>query len=91
GGLAVLLETAGSDVTEQFEDIGHSDQARAILTRLQIGVVNGEATIGAVTSKTDFDIVDGNINHSNRSQKHVDPDIVYLWTVWFSCLIAFVV
>ncbi|RKP09461.1 cytochrome b5 [Thamnocephalis sphaerospora] len=31
GGEEVLLEQAGQDATESFEDVGHSDEARAIL------------------------------------------------------------
>jgi cytochrome b involved in lipid metabolism len=37
GGEEVLLDVAGQDATEAFEDVGHSDEAREILSGLQIG------------------------------------------------------
>jgi hypothetical protein len=37
GGEEVLLDVAGHDATEAFEDVGHSDEAREILSGLQIG------------------------------------------------------
>ncbi|ORX50111.1 cytochrome b5 [Hesseltinella vesiculosa] len=37
GGEEVLLDEAGKDATESFEDIGHSDEARDILEKYIIG------------------------------------------------------
>ncbi|KAI5468139.1 cytochrome b5-like heme/steroid binding domain-containing protein [Mariannaea sp. PMI_226] len=37
GGEEVLLDIAGKDATEAFEDVGHSDEAREILQDLSIG------------------------------------------------------
>ena len=37
GGEEVLLDVAGQDATEAFEDVGHSDEAREILQGLLIG------------------------------------------------------
>ncbi|CAO3625232.1 unnamed protein product [Cunninghamella blakesleeana] len=37
GGEEVLLDEAGKDATESFEDIGHSDEAREILEGYLIG------------------------------------------------------
>lgn len=37
GGEEVLLDLGGQDATEQFEDVGHSDEAREILERLVVG------------------------------------------------------
>ena len=31
------MDVAGTDATEAFEDVGHSDEARAILAGLQVG------------------------------------------------------
>lgn len=39
GGEEVLLDVAGQDATEAFEDVGHSDEAREILEGLRIGDV----------------------------------------------------
>ncbi|KAF8940937.1 hypothetical protein BGZ58_003922, partial [Dissophora ornata] len=38
GGEEVLLEEAGRDATEAFEDVGHSDEAREIMKRFAVGV-----------------------------------------------------
>lgn len=37
GGEEVLLEQAGKDATEQFEDVGHSSDAREMMTKYKIG------------------------------------------------------
>ena len=37
GGEEVLLDVGGQDATEAFEDVGHSDEAREILSGLKIG------------------------------------------------------
>jgi len=39
GGEEVLLDVAGQDATEAFEDVGHSDEAREILEGLFVGVL----------------------------------------------------
>jgi cytochrome b5 len=36
GGEEVLLDIAGQDATEAFEDVGHSDEAREILEGLLV-------------------------------------------------------
>lgn len=37
GGEDVLIDCSGSDATRQFEDVGHSDEARAQLKDLRVG------------------------------------------------------
>ncbi|KIM74985.1 hypothetical protein PILCRDRAFT_79518 [Piloderma croceum F 1598] len=37
GGDEVILAEAGTDATEAFEDVGHSDEARALLPDMLIG------------------------------------------------------
>ena len=37
GGEEVMLDVAGQDATEAFEDVGHSDEAREILDKLHAG------------------------------------------------------
>ncbi|KKK21614.1 hypothetical protein P175DRAFT_0427176 [Aspergillus ochraceoroseus IBT 24754] len=39
GGEEVLLDVAGQDGTEAFEDVGHSDEAREILDGLLVGTL----------------------------------------------------
>ncbi|KAJ9627251.1 hypothetical protein H2203_003713 [Taxawa tesnikishii (nom. ined.)] len=44
GGEEVLLDVAGQDSTEAFEDVGHSDEAREILEGLLIGKLKREVS-----------------------------------------------
>ncbi|KAH9977740.1 cytochrome b5 [Lactifluus volemus] len=37
GGDEVILSEAGKDATEAFEDVGHSDEARALLPAMKVG------------------------------------------------------
>jgi cytochrome b involved in lipid metabolism len=39
GGEEVLLDVAGQDATEAFEDVGHSDEARETLDQLKVGTL----------------------------------------------------
>ncbi|KAL2174475.1 putative cytochrome b5 [Thermothelomyces heterothallicus CBS 202.75] len=39
GGEEVLLDVAGQDATEAFEDVGHSDEARETLKQLKVGTL----------------------------------------------------
>lgn len=51
GGEEVLLEQAGKDASESFEDVGHSTDAREMMKRYKIGeVIESERT--AVQEKT---------------------------------------
>ncbi|RLV89994.1 Cytochrome b5 [Spathaspora sp. JA1] len=43
GGEEVILDVAGGDCTEAFDDIGHSDEAHEILKKLYIGNLKGAA------------------------------------------------
>ncbi|KAG5519458.1 hypothetical protein PMAC_002085 [Pneumocystis sp. 'macacae'] len=43
GGEEVLLDLAGQDATDAFEDVGHSDEARDILKKLLVGKLEGVA------------------------------------------------
>ncbi|RPB20941.1 putative cytochrome b5 [Terfezia boudieri ATCC MYA-4762] len=44
GGEEVLLDVAGQDSTEAFDDVGHSDEAREILANLLKGSIKGGAS-----------------------------------------------
>ncbi|VVC93412.1 unnamed protein product [Leptidea sinapis] len=40
GGSDILLEVAGKDGTQGFEDIAHSDDARELLKKYKVGVID---------------------------------------------------
>ncbi|WWC87524.1 uncharacterized protein L201_002414 [Kwoniella dendrophila CBS 6074] len=42
GGDEVMIEEAGRDATEAFEDVGHSDEARDMLPKMLLGDFYGE-------------------------------------------------
>lgn len=55
GGEEVVIDVAGTDATEAFEDIGHSDDAREILKSLLIGKVEGGSVKSPVSTATKTD------------------------------------
>jgi len=56
GGEEVLLEQAGKESTEVFEDVGHSTDARELLAGFKIGELTDEdkATVKKVAEKSKF-------------------------------------
>eukprot|EP00162_Nutomonas_longa_P024850 comp9287_c0_seq1/m.10668 comp9287_c0_seq1/g.10668 ORF comp9287_c0_seq1/g.10668 comp9287_c0_seq1/m.10668 type:complete len:126 (+) comp9287_c0_seq1:17-394(+) len=42
GGEEVIVELAGQDCTQEFEDVGHSANAREMLAKYEIGTAIGE-------------------------------------------------
>lgn len=44
GGSAILIEVAGTDATEAFEETGHSDEAREELEKYHIGELPTEVS-----------------------------------------------
>jgi cytochrome b involved in lipid metabolism len=41
GGTEVLADTAGTDITRSFTEIGHSDHARGLMTPMLVGELEG--------------------------------------------------
>lgn len=50
GGYDIILNTTGKDATEDFEEIGHSNAARAMLDKYLIGDFKGSASTAAADS-----------------------------------------
>lgn len=50
GGEEVLLEQAGSDATEAFEDVGHSTDARDMLKQYYVGDMHEDDKFASKTS-----------------------------------------
>ncbi|GMF34475.1 unnamed protein product [Phytophthora lilii] len=42
GGPEIMVDLAGQDATEEFEDIGHSNDARAQLKQFEVGKIKGD-------------------------------------------------
>lgn len=61
GGEEVILDCAGTDATEAFNDIGHSDDAHEILEGLLLGKLEGAVTVAqkGVTSSESSPEVSG--------------------------------
>jgi len=55
GGEEVILDVAGTDATEAFDDVGHSDEAREILQGLLKGKVKGGVIKPKVVGKVSTD------------------------------------
>ncbi|MBW0491622.1 hypothetical protein O181_031337 [Austropuccinia psidii MF-1] len=51
GGDEVLLGEAGKDATESFEDVGHSDEARALMKQYYVGTCKESAPKGTSANK----------------------------------------
>lgn len=59
GGEEVLLEVAGKEATEMFEDVGHSTDARELMKKYKIGeVVEHERKEHKVKSEPDWNTND---------------------------------
>lgn len=59
GGEEVILDCAGTDATEAFNDIGHSDDAHEILGGLLLGKLEGAVTVaqkGVTSSKSSSEV-----------------------------------
>ena len=51
GGDEVLVDSAGADATDEFEDIGHSDDANQMLKDYLIGKAKGAAVTKSSSGK----------------------------------------
>ncbi|GLD47488.1 cytochrome b5-like protein [Lates japonicus] len=66
GGEEVLLEQAGADATESFEDVGHSTDAREMLQQYYVGELHMDDRKKVTTTEV-------NVTNSGESSG---------WTMW---------
>lgn len=60
GGEEVLLEQGGQDATEQFEDVGHSTDARELLEQYEVGeLAEADRQQQKTTKKTTPNVPEG--------------------------------
>ncbi|TDH72637.1 hypothetical protein CCR75_003897 [Bremia lactucae] len=52
GGPEIMVDVAGQDATDEFEDIGHSNDARAQLKKFAIGKIKGDVKKESTTTTT---------------------------------------
>ncbi|CAK9442299.1 uncharacterized protein LODBEIA_P60420 [Lodderomyces beijingensis] len=62
GGEEVILDVAGADATEAFDDIGHSDEAHEILAKLFIGNLKGAKAVEAKRAQSYNQSADSGVN-----------------------------
>ncbi|XP_068587062.1 cytochrome b5 type B isoform X2 [Cebidichthys violaceus] len=75
GGEEVLLEQAGADATESFEDVGHSTDAREMLLQYYVGELH-------MDDRKKEKATDENVSNSGESSS---------WTTWLIPAIAAIV
>lgn len=61
GGEEVLLEQAGADATESFEDVGHSTDAREMLEQYLIGELHMVGSVSAGKKKSSAVLMELNL------------------------------
>ncbi|XP_018902946.1 cytochrome b5 isoform X2 [Bemisia tabaci] len=66
GGEEVLLEHAGKDATENFEDVGHSTDAREMMAKYKIGEL-AESDRKALEKEEKSRVADSSSNSDNSS------------------------
>lgn len=57
GGPEIILDQAGKDATEDFEDTGHSPAARETLKKFYVGEAEGAAPFRAMRAETSSSII----------------------------------
>ncbi|VVC43325.1 Hypothetical protein CINCED_3A008168 [Cinara cedri] len=72
GGEEVLLEQAGKDSTEEFEDVGHSSDAREIMAKYKIGeLIDEDKKHNKKPS-----------SHPKSASSDESPDNFSIWKSW---------
>ncbi|KAK9318947.1 cytochrome b5-like heme/steroid binding domain-containing protein [Lipomyces orientalis] len=71
GGVEVLMDVAGKDATDVFEDVGHSDEARLFLEGLRIGKLKTEENIDSI-AKTSSSSVKSSISYSLGKRHYIN-------------------
>ncbi|KIS71395.1 putative cytochrome b5 [Mycosarcoma maydis] len=78
GGDEVLVTEAGKDATEAFEDVGHSEDARALLGPMFVGELEGGTQKVKTTS--------GAVTNENNSNANSHPIFMF---IPLACLVAY--
>ena len=65
------MDVAGQDATEAFEDVGHSDEAREILTNLLVGSLKRQVRVPSYLSGSNTTSNLSSIPHKHPSRGHI--------------------
>ena len=76
GGEEILIENAGTDSTESFEDVGHSSDAREMLEAYYVGELHEDDKTGST---------DKGAKSWTSSQATIEEEST--WSSWFVALI----
>ncbi|VDL80003.1 unnamed protein product [Nippostrongylus brasiliensis] len=88
GGCEVLLEVAGKDATESFEDVGHSTDARNMREEYLIGeIVEEEKQLYTYDKKT---WNTSNNDHKQRSSNQMGPLDKLIYPALFAIVFALI-
>ncbi|KAL1233471.1 Cytochrome b5 [Trichinella pseudospiralis] len=91
GGIEVLLEQAGRDATESFEDIGHSNDAREMRDQYYIGdIVENEHKIFQRTSSATVTKSSASIFNSTWSNWLIPAATAVIVALSYRAIVAFI-
>ncbi|XP_028131707.1 cytochrome b5 [Diabrotica virgifera virgifera] len=67
GGEEVLLEQAGKEASEAFEDVGHSSDARELMVKYKVGEVVEEERTAVKAKNVDWGVSSNNESSSSQN------------------------
>ncbi|EIM88355.1 cytochrome b5 [Stereum hirsutum FP-91666 SS1] len=81
GGDEVILSEAGKDATEAFEDVGHSDEARAMLPNMLVGEFE-KSTLAKSKTTTSSAAVNNAVEQSSNAMYFVPLAALAAYFAW---------
>ncbi|KAM6496187.1 Cytochrome b5-like heme/steroid binding domain containing protein [Amanita muscaria] len=83
GGDEVVLAEAGQDATEAFEDVGHSDEARALLPNFYIGDLEPNASLkSGAAARQETSGVSNVVEHGSNLMYFVPLGLLGAYFAW---------
>jgi len=73
GGEEVLLEQAGKDASEAFEDVGHSSDAREMMLKFKVGTLVAAERKAEIPKKRDAEWKDSNDSGESSLKSWIVP------------------
>ena len=82
GGDEVILAEAGQDATEAFEDVGHSDEARALLPDMLVGEFDGDVKLKSGAAAAQAARVSGVVEQGSNMMYFVPLGLLGAYFGW---------